>query len=131
MGRIRFSKNSGLVAEGGAANSGAHNSAIKRRIIQTRHVGGRKTKLTDEVKKPVVQPAITDLKHDAEYDVPGSPDWMAIGERGWVSNKPKNSDARHDPKTNKPETIAVGNKPCSGLDIGFGSLWVPSCGDQT
>ena len=29
------------------------------------------------------------------------------------------------------ETVAAGKRPCSGLAIGFGSLWVPTCGDQT
>jgi YVTN family beta-propeller protein len=28
-------------------------------------------------------------------------------------------------------TITVGARPCSGLVAGFGSLWVPNCGDKT
>src|SRR5262249_7881897 len=40
--------------------------------------------------------------------------------------------ARIDPKTNQVlGMIATGSKPCSGLAIGFGSLWVPNCGDHT
>src|SRR5262249_60034344 len=36
-----------------------------------------------------------------------------------------------DPKTNKVlAVIPVGKEPCSGLATGFGSLWVPLCGDQ-
>jgi YVTN family beta-propeller protein len=50
----------------------------------------------------------------------------------WVSNYPKNSVTRIDPKANKiVETIAVGKGPCSGLAAGFGSLWVPNCGDPS
>ncbi|HLK21170.1 MAG TPA: hypothetical protein VKT81_19600 [Bryobacteraceae bacterium] len=87
--------------------------------------------------KPGVKPAeikipITALKPDAIFEVPGSPDWIAVGDSVWISNKPKDSVARLDPKTNKvADTIAVGKAPCSGLVIGFDSLWVPNCGDQT
>jgi virginiamycin B lyase len=84
------------------------------------------------VKTPGIQIPITALKPDAVFEVPGAPDWIAAGESVWVSNKPKNSIAHIDPKTNKvADTITVGSKPCSGLAIGFDSLWVPNCGDQT
>ena len=84
------------------------------------------------VKTPGVQIPIASLKPDAVLEVPGAPDWIAVGESVWVSNKPKNSVARLDPKTNKTsDIVAVGSKPCSGLAIGFDSLWVPNCGDQT
>jgi virginiamycin B lyase len=84
------------------------------------------------VKTPGVQIPISALKPDAVFDVPGAPDWIAIGESVWISNKPKNSVSRLDPKTNKvAEVIQTGSKPCSGLAIGFGSLWVPNCGDRT
>jgi YVTN family beta-propeller protein len=69
---------------------------------------------------------------EATFEVPGAPDWIAVDESVWVSNKPKDSVARIDPKTNKViETVTVGSNPCSGLASGFGSLWVPNCGDQT
>ena len=84
------------------------------------------------VKAPGVQIPITTLKPEAVFEVPGSPDWIAVGDAVLISNKPKNSVARIDPKTNKvAETIMVGKAPCSGLAIGFDSLWVPNCGDQT
>jgi virginiamycin B lyase len=83
------------------------------------------------VKAPNVRVAITALKPEAVFDVPGAPDWIAIDESVWVSNFPKNTVARLDPKSNKVlAMVPVGNKPCSGLAIGFGSLWVPLCGDQ-
>src|SRR5581483_11653822 len=83
------------------------------------------------VKTPGVRIAMTALKPEAVFEVPGAPDWLALDESVWVSNYPKNSVARLDPKTNKVlATIPVGNKPCSGLATGFGSLWVPLCGDQ-
>ena len=84
------------------------------------------------VKTPGVQIPLANLKPDAVIDVPGAPDWIAAGDSIWISNKPKNSIARIDPKTNKVvDTVEGLNKPCSGLAIGFGSLWVPNCGDQT
>jgi len=84
------------------------------------------------VKTPGVRIPITELKPEAVFEAPGAPDWIAIDESVWVSNGPKNSVVRIDPKSNKViGTVPVGNKPCSGLATGFGSLWVPICGDQT
>jgi YVTN family beta-propeller protein len=84
------------------------------------------------VKTPGVRIPISALKPDHVFEVPGAPDWLAIGDHVWVSNYPKDSVTRMDPVTNKVvETIAIGSKPCSGLAIGFGSLWVPNCGDRT
>jgi virginiamycin B lyase len=72
------------------------------------------------------------LKPDAVFPVPGSPDWIAIDEDVWISDKPKDSVARLNPTTNTAAaTIPVGKRPCSGLAAAFGSLWVPNCGDNT
>ena len=84
------------------------------------------------VKTPGVKIPIERLKPEAVFPVPGSPDWIAVDEDVWISNKPKDSVARLDPKTNTvAATIQVGKRPCSGLAAAFGSLWVPNCGDQT
>jgi len=84
------------------------------------------------VKTSGVKIPIERLKPDAVFPYPGSPDWIAVDESVWVSNRPKNSVARLDPKTNTvAATIAVGTEPCSGLAVAFGSLWVPNCGDKT
>ncbi len=79
-----------------------------------------------------VQIPIARLKPDHIFDIPGKPDWIAIGENTiWVSNSPKNTVARIDAKANTVvEHIATGKNPCSGLALGFGSLWVPNCGDK-
>jgi virginiamycin B lyase len=91
-----------------------------------------KEKPAKGVTTPGVKIPMSSLKPDAVFEVPGNPDWSAAGDSVWISNKPKNSVTRIDPKTNKVvDTITVGSKPCSGLAIGFGSLWVPNCGDQT
>src|SRR5215212_7594263 len=84
------------------------------------------------VKTPGVKIPIERLKPDAVFPVPGTPDWLAIDEAVWVSNKPKDSVSRLDPATNLVgATISVGKQPCSGLVAAFGSLWVPNCGDST
>ena len=75
---------------------------------------------------------IQKLVPDAVFEVPGTPDWLAIDEHVWVSSSPKDIVGHLDPKTNKVvELISVGKEPCSGLAAGFGSLWVPNCGDST
>jgi virginiamycin B lyase len=84
------------------------------------------------VKTPGVKIPIERLKPEAIFAVPGAPDWIAVDEEVWISNKPKDSVARLNPKTNAAgAAIQVGKRPCSGLAVGFGSLWVPNCGDQT
>ena len=76
------------------------------------------------VKTSGVQVSITELKPEAVYLVPGTPDWQAIGDAAvYVSNKVKNSVSKLDPKTNKVlAVIAVGSQPCSGLTIGFARM---------
>jgi virginiamycin B lyase len=84
------------------------------------------------VKTPGVQIPMARLKPDAIFPLPGAPDWMVIDDSVWISNRPKDSLTRIDPKTNKiVDTIAVGKGPCAGLALGFGSVWTPNCGDQT
>ena len=83
------------------------------------------------VSTPGVKIPITKLKPEAVFELPGVPDWLAIDEHVWVSNSPKDTVHRLDPKTNKvAASIAVGKHPCSGLAVGFGSLWVPNCGEK-
>src|SRR5579864_7014622 len=84
------------------------------------------------VKTPGVKIPIERLMPDAIFAVPGAPDWIAVDEEVWISNKPRDRVVRLNPKTNAvAATIQVGKRPCSGLAVGFGSLWVPNCGDQT
>jgi YVTN family beta-propeller protein len=84
------------------------------------------------VKTPGVQIPMSELKPDAVFEIPGTPDWIALDEQVWVSNRPRNTVARLDPKTNTVvEHITVGKSPCSGLAAAFGSVWVPNCGDPS
>jgi streptogramin lyase len=83
------------------------------------------------VATPGVRIPIGKLKPDAVYEFAGAPDWMAVDQEVWVSNAPKNSVARLDPASSTATVFPVGKNPCSGLAAGFGSVWVPNCGDST
>jgi virginiamycin B lyase len=84
------------------------------------------------VSTPGVKIPIEKLKPEAVFSVPGVPDWLAVDEQVWVSNDPKGTVHQLDPKTNTvTANVTTGKNPCSGLAIGFGSLWVPNCGDKT
>jgi virginiamycin B lyase len=79
-----------------------------------------------------VQHPMSELHAIAKFSIPGSPDWVAIGDSVWISNNPKNNISELDAKTNQVgAVIAVPKKPCSGLAIAFGSVWVPVCSDGT
>jgi YVTN family beta-propeller protein len=70
---------------------------------------------------------------DAVFPVEGTPDWQVLTDDAvWVTNGPKNTVHRLDPKSNKVlAAVTVGTRPCSGLAAGFGSIWVPNCGDRS
>lgn len=95
--------------------------------------GGPEQRRRAGVKTAGVKIPIERLKPDAVYQVGGRPDWLAIDEAAWVSNEPSDNVSRLDPKSAAATTIALGpgKHPCSGLAAGFGSLWVPNCGDRT
>jgi virginiamycin B lyase len=83
------------------------------------------------VQTPGVRIPIERLKPDAVFQIGGVPDWLAIDEHVWVSNKPKDTVTRMDPGTNAiVATYPAGKAPCSGLAAGFGFVWVPLCGDK-
>ena len=68
------------------------------------------------VKMPGVKIAIERLKPEAVFPYPGSPDWIAVDESVWVSNRPKDSVARLDPKTN---TVAATIRQTGPTQRGF------------
>jgi virginiamycin B lyase len=77
-----------------------------------------------------VQHPMSDLHAIAKFSIPGSPDWVAIADSVWISNNPKSNISELDPKTNQVgAVVTVAKKPCSGLAIAFGSIWVPICSD--
>lgn len=84
----------------------------------------------DSPELKAVQHPMTDLHAIAKFSIPGSPDWVAIADSVWISNKPKNNISQLDAKTNQiGAVITVAKDPCSGLAIAFGSVWTPICSD--
>ena len=84
------------------------------------------------VSTPGVKREMSAITPAAVFPLPGTPDWQVLTDDAvWVSNGPKNTIHRLDVKTNQVfATIEVGKRPCSGLAAGFGSIWVPLCGDR-
>jgi virginiamycin B lyase len=84
------------------------------------------------VETPGIQHKIAELVPVATFEVAGHPDWMAVTEDAvWVTSSSANHVVRLDAKTNQAGTVVTVAKPCAGLAIGFGSLWIPSCGNHT
>jgi virginiamycin B lyase len=83
------------------------------------------------VSTPGVKRDMSTITPTAVISIPGTPDWQVMTDDAvWVSNGPKNTVHRIDLKTNEQVAIEVGRRPCSGLAAGFGSVWVPLCGDR-
>ncbi|HUB53136.1 MAG TPA: hypothetical protein VL986_13355 [Terracidiphilus sp.] len=84
------------------------------------------------VQAPGIQHDIKELMPIATFAVAGHPDWMAVAGSGvWVTSSSANHVVWLDATSNQPGAVVTVNKPCAGLAIGFGSLWIPSCGDHT
>jgi virginiamycin B lyase len=81
---------------------------------------------------PGIQHPMSQLSPVAVFPVSGHPDWLAVTDDAvWVTSSNVNHVVRLDAKTNQPGAVITLEKPCSGLAIGFGSLWIPSCGSHT
>jgi len=79
-----------------------------------------------------IQHSMAELKPLATFPVEGHPDWMAVAGGGvWVTSSSANHVVWLDAGSNKPGAVIQVSKPCSGLALGFGSLWIPSCGSHT
>jgi virginiamycin B lyase len=85
------------------------------------------------VATPGVRREMSSITPIAVFQAEGSPDWQVMTEDAvWVTNGPKSTIHRLDPKTNTvAAVVTVGKRPCSGLAAGFGAVWVPNCGDKT
>jgi virginiamycin B lyase len=80
---------------------------------------------------PGVQFPMSALPPDAQYAIGGGPDWLAVGDdMVWTNARKQDFVARMDPKTSNVVARVSMPKPCSGLIIGAGSLWAPSCSEN-
>lgn len=77
-----------------------------------------------------VQLAFVSLKPTATFKIGENADWVQITDDAvWVASSKTASLHRIDPLTNQEVAIvAMPGDPCAGLAFGFGSLWVPLCG---
>src|SRR5271156_3352968 len=80
----------------------------------------------------VVSKSISELSPIATIHVGKTADWVAIvPDAVWGGSTGPFAVHRIDPKTNQlVATVGLPGEPCAGLASGFGSLWVPLCGDH-
>jgi virginiamycin B lyase len=81
---------------------------------------------------PTLQRPMAHLKPLHTIHTGADPDWMVVTTNAvWVTTSHNNRVTELSSSSNRiGHTITV-NKPCSGLAAGFGSIWIPSCGDHT
>ena len=86
--------------------------------------------MADELALPTVPRSITELKPTVVIRLGKTADWVAITPAAvWAGSTGPNALHRIDPRTNKRvATVELAGEPCSGLAVGFGSVWVPLCG---
>lgn len=84
------------------------------------------------VNKPGVSLLLANLLPDAVFPVEGSPDWSVVTKDSvWVTSARANHVVQLIATNNTVGLVADVTRPCSGLAEGFGSVWVPSCGNHT
>lgn len=82
------------------------------------------------VKTPGIQIPFAGLKADLDLPAPGKPSWLYVSESVFTPNAAKGGVEKLEAKTGKAgDSITGVAKPCTRMAAGFGSLWVPSCGD--
>ena len=86
--------------------------------------------MSAELALPTAPRSITELKPTAVIQLGKTADWVAITpDAVWAGSTGPNAVHRIDPRTNKRvATVQLGGEPCSGLAVGFGSVWIPLCG---
>ncbi len=75
---------------------------------------------------------MSDLHPQATFTIKSHPDWMAVdSDSVWVTSSGINTVTQMKGSDNQLGMSVSVDNPCSGLAIGFGSLWIPSCGKGT
>ena len=79
-----------------------------------------------------VQVAFDSLARSATFKIGRTADWVLVTDDSvWVASTKPNAVQRIDPVSNKVVArMAVSGEACSGLAVGFGSIWVPLCGKK-
>ena len=83
-----------------------------------------------ELALPGTPRPISELQPTAVIQLGKTADWVAITpDAVWVGSTGPDAVHRIDPATNKlVATVELAGQPCSGLAVGFGSVWIPLCG---
>jgi streptogramin lyase len=82
------------------------------------------------IKAPGIQIPFSSLKADVDLPSPARPSWLFFSESLFTPNSLNGSVEKLEAKTGKAGDPITGiSKPCTRIASGFGSLWVPSCGD--
>jgi hypothetical protein len=97
---------------------------------------GQGTGTSERVVRPgvkEVQLSFAELKPVATFKIGGSADWVLVtNDAVWIAGTKPYSVQGIDPATNRVVAkIRLPGEACSGLEIGFGSLWVPLCTKKT
>lgn len=83
------------------------------------------------VSLPGVSRSMADIKTDAVFTIPGSPDWSVVTPDSlWVTTGRDSHIVQLLAATNTLGKVLPIKDPCSGVANAFGSLWSPSCGDH-
>lgn len=84
------------------------------------------------VKTPGVQIPMPALKAETEIAFPAPVDSLLLTDAAYIASKAKNQVTPWNAKTSKTEDPIAGvPQPCATMLSAFGSVWVPSCKDQT
>jgi virginiamycin B lyase len=80
---------------------------------------------------PIEATPFADIAAEATVALAKTADWVALtADAVWVGTTGPNGVQRIDPRTNaRVATVELPGEPCAGLAVGFGSLWVPLCGE--
>src|SRR5215472_7996331 len=72
---------------------------------------------------------LADVPIAARVELPGSPDWMAVGFGSlWVVNYKPERISRVDPVTGKVlADVPLGGHACLGIVVTADRVWVPTC----
>jgi streptogramin lyase len=99
-------------------------------IIATWAIFSSTTLAAVDVANLVAPRSISELKRTAIIQLGKTADWVAIApDAVWIGSTGPFAVHKIDPRTNKRvATVHLPGEPCAGLATGFGSLWVPLCG---
>ncbi len=77
-----------------------------------------------------VQVPFASLRPSATFKIGGTADWVLVTEDAvWVAGTKPYSVQRIDPGTSRIiARVRLSGEACSGMEYGYGSVWVPVCG---